>query len=69
MKTDTGEKKYIKKDDENLEYEEVEVWSEEWQCNIMGLVQKRDRSRSRSRDRGAGDERPTKASREHEGGS
>ena len=35
----------------DIEYETEQIWSEEWQCHISGLVPKRDRSRSRSRRR------------------
>ena len=36
----------------DIEYETVQIWSEEWQCHISGLApRKRDRSRSRSRGR------------------
>ena len=52
------------------EYEEVEVWSEEWQCSIMGIARKRDRSRSRSsrRDDDHEDARPAKHERRDDGG-
>ena len=54
----------IKNQEPTEEYEEVEVWSEEWQCNIFGLAQKRDRSRSRSRGgEDEDEERPAKQER------
>ena len=58
----------MKRNADGIEYEEVEIWSEEWQCNICGLAQKRSRSRSRSRSRGEDDEQdgPTKAPRDQE---
>jgi hypothetical protein len=53
-----------KHETDHEKYEEIEIWSEEWQCNIMGLAKKRDRSRSRSRGE---EERPAKESRGEEG--
>ena len=50
--------------DKKREHEEVEIWSEEWQCNICGLAQKRSRSRSRGED--DEQDRPTKAPRDQE---
>ena len=41
----------------DIEYETVQIWSEEWQCHISGLApRKRDRSRSRSRGRDEGEQ-------------
>ena len=64
----SGEDYKVKRNADGIEYEEVEIWSEEWQCNICGVAQKRSRSRSRSRSQGEDDEqdRPTKAPRHQE---
>ena len=35
----------------DIEYETVQIWSEEWQCHVSGLAP-RERERSRSRSRG-----------------
>ena len=40
----------VKRNADGIEYEQVEVWSEEW-CNICGLAQKSSRSRSRGEER------------------
>ena len=60
----------ITKDDDEKpreEFEEIEVWSEELQCNIFGIAKKRDRSRSRSRGRGEEEEeRPVKRERQEQ---
>ena len=45
----SGDDDTVKRNANGIEYEEVEIWSEEWQCNICGLAQMRSRSRSRSR--------------------
>ena len=45
----SGDDDKVKRNADGIEYEEVEIWSEEWQCSICGLAQKRSRSRSRSR--------------------
>ena len=50
----SGDDDKVKRNADGVEYEEVEIWSEEWQCNICGLAQRR--SRSRSRRRGEDDE-------------
>ena len=62
----SGEDDKVKRNADGIEYEELEIWSEEWQCNICGLAQKRSRSRSRSRSQGEDDEqdRPTQAPRD-----
>ena len=52
----SGDDDKVKRNADGIEYEEVEIWSEEWQCNICGLAQKRSRSRSRSRSRREYDE-------------
>ena len=56
----------VKRNADGIEYEEVEIWSEEWQCNICGLAQKRSISRSRSRGEDDEQDRPTKAPRDQE---
>ena len=51
------------------EYEQVEVWNEDWQCYICGLMPKGGkRERSRSRGKEEGEERVSKEARteEHE---
>ena len=61
-----GEDDKVKRNADGIEYEEVEIWSEEWQCNICGLAQKRSRSRGRSRGEDDEQDRPTKALRDQE---
>ena len=56
----------VKRNADGIEYEEVEIWSEEWQCNICGLAQKRSRSRSRSRGEDDEQHQPTEAPRDQE---
>ena len=62
----SGDDDKVKCNADGMEYEEVEIWSEEWQCNICGLPQKRSRSRSRSRREDDEKDRPTKAPRDQE---
>ena len=62
----SGDDDKVKRNADGIEYEEVEIWSEEWQCNICGLAQKRSRSRSRSRGEDDEQDRPTKAPRDQE---
>ena len=62
----SGDDDKVKRNVADIEYEEVEIWSEEWQCNICGLAQKRSRSRSRSRGEDDEQDRPTKAPRDQE---
>ena len=57
MSKNNDDDKMMRHPDE-VEYEQVEIWSEEWQCNILGLARKRDRSRSRSRGGDDEEERP-----------
>ena len=57
-----------KKQEPDDEYEEIEVWSDEWQRNVFGLARKRGRSRSRSRGREDDEEeRPAKQKRRDQG--
>ena len=48
-----------KRNRDSIEFEQVEIWSEEWQCNV---------ERSRSRSRGEDDEqhRPAKSTRDQD---
>ena len=50
----SGDDDQVKRNADGIEYEEVEIWSEEWQCNICGLAQKR-RSRLRDQEDTKGD--------------
>ena len=59
----SGDDDKVKRNVDGIEYEEVEIWSEEWQCNICGLAEKRSRSRSRSRGEDDEKDRPTEAPR------
>ena len=56
----------VKRNADGVEYEEVEIWSEGWQCNICSLALKRSRSRSRSRGEESEKDRPTEALRDQE---
>ena len=40
MNFNDNDKTKISSSHDDEEYEQVEVWSEEWQCNIMGLAQR-----------------------------
>ena len=62
----SGDDDKVKRNADGIEYEEVEIWSEEWQCDICGVAQKRSRSRSRSRGEDDEQDRPTKAPRDQE---
>ena len=55
----SGDDDKVKRNADGIEYEEVDTWSEEWQCNICGPAQKRSRSRSRSRGEDDEQDRPT----------
>ena len=62
----SGDDDKVKRIADGIEYEEVEIWSEEWQCNVCGLAQQRSRSRSRSRGEDDEQDRPTEAPRDQE---
>ena len=62
----SGDDDKVKRNADAIEYEEVEIWSEEWQCNNCGSAQKRSRSRSRSRGEDGEQDRPTEAPRDQE---
>ena len=53
LNNSSGDDDKVKRNADGIEYGEVEIWSEDWQCNICGLAQKRSR-------------RPTKAPRDQE---
>ena len=61
LNNSSGEEDKVKRNADGIEYEEVEIWSVEWQCNICGLAQKRSRSGSRSRGEDDEQDGPTKA--------
>ena len=50
LNNSSGEEDKVKRNADGIEYEEVEIWSVEWQCNICGLAQKRSRSGSSKTD-------------------
>ena len=66
LNNSSGEDDKVKHNAAGIEYEEVEIWSGEWQCNICGLPQQRSRSRSRIHGEDDEQDRPTKAPRDQE---
>ena len=62
LNNSSGDDDKVKRNADGIEYEEVEIWSEDWQCNICGSAQNRSRSRSRGED--GEQDRPTKPRRD-----
>ena len=59
LNNSSGEDDKVKRNADCIGYEEVETWSEVWQCNICGSVQKRSSGGSRSRGEDDEQDRPT----------